>query len=165
MDNTNLYLQSLTYGIETYTKLISGSVLIYGLEKGLSTEISKNLCQSQIKNLYLCDNKNITEQDLETGYYYSKENIESSRSTILSIKLSNYYPNTVISPVKNYQHDQDVIIVVNQSVETVKEIREQIAQDILATADLWMAKGQLKSRKTSKAFLVSAAIARGQNEI
>ena len=50
-------------------------------------------------------------------------------------------------------------------VETGKEIREQIAQDILATADLWMAKGQLKSRKTSKAFLVSAAIARGQNEI
>jgi hypothetical protein len=50
-------------------------------------------------------------------------------------------------------------------VETVKEIREQIAQDILATADLWMAKGQLKSRKTSKAFLVCAAIARGQNEI
>ena len=50
-------------------------------------------------------------------------------------------------------------------VETVKVIREQIAQDILATADLWMAKGQLKSRKTSKAFLVSAAIARGQNEI
>ena len=50
-------------------------------------------------------------------------------------------------------------------VFTVKEIREQIAQDILATADLWMAKGNLKSRKTSKAFLVSAAIARGQNEI
>jgi len=50
-------------------------------------------------------------------------------------------------------------------VETVKEIREQIAQDILATSDIWMARGQLKSRKTSKAFLVSAAIARGQNEI
>jgi len=50
-------------------------------------------------------------------------------------------------------------------VFTVKEIREQIAQDILATSDLWMSKGQLKSRRTSKAFLVSAAIARGQNEI
>jgi hypothetical protein len=50
-------------------------------------------------------------------------------------------------------------------VETVKEIREQIAQDILATSDIWMGRGQLKSRKTSKAFLVSAAIARGQNEI
>lgn len=49
-------------------------------------------------------------------------------------------------------------------IYTVKEIREQIAQDILATSDLWMAKGHLKSRKTSKAFLISAAIARGQNE-
>ncbi len=52
----------------------------------------------------------------------------------------------------------------NFIVFTVKEIREQIAQDILATADIWMAKGHLKSRKTSKAFLVSAAIARGENE-
>lgn len=53
----------------------------------------------------------------------------------------------------------------NFIVFTVKEIREQIAQDILATADIWMAKGHLKSRKTSKAFLVSAAIARGLNEV
>jgi hypothetical protein len=53
----------------------------------------------------------------------------------------------------------------NFIVFTVKEIREQIAQDILGTADLWMAKGHLKSRKTSKAFIVSAAIARGQNEV
>lgn len=50
-------------------------------------------------------------------------------------------------------------------IYTVKEIREQIALDIMATADLWLAKGHLKSRRTSKAFLVSAAIARGQNEI
>jgi hypothetical protein len=53
----------------------------------------------------------------------------------------------------------------NFIVFTVKEIREQIAQDILATADIWMVKGHLKSRKTSKAFLVSAAIARGLNEV
>jgi hypothetical protein len=52
----------------------------------------------------------------------------------------------------------------NFIVFTVKEIREQIAKDILATADIWMAKGNLKSRRTSKAFLVSAAIARGENE-
>ena len=52
----------------------------------------------------------------------------------------------------------------NFIIFTVKEIREQIAQDILATADIWMAKGHLKSRKTSKAFQISAAIARGHNE-
>lgn len=50
-------------------------------------------------------------------------------------------------------------------VETVKEIREQIAQDIQGTSDLWKAKGFNKSRRTTKAFEISAAIARGQNEI
>ena len=50
-------------------------------------------------------------------------------------------------------------------VFTVKEIREQIATDIQATSDLWKAKGLNKSRRTQKAFDVSAAIARGQNEI
>jgi len=49
-------------------------------------------------------------------------------------------------------------------VFTVKEIREQIAQDIEATAPLWKSKGLLKSRRTQKAFDISAAIARGQNE-
>jgi len=50
-------------------------------------------------------------------------------------------------------------------VETVKEIREQIAQDIQGTSDLWKTKGLNKSRRTTKAFEISAAIARGQNEI
>jgi hypothetical protein len=50
-------------------------------------------------------------------------------------------------------------------VETVKEIREQIAVDIEGTNDLWKTKGLNKSRRTSKAFQISAAIARGQNEI
>ena len=50
-------------------------------------------------------------------------------------------------------------------VETVKELREQIAVDIEGTSDLWKAKGLNKSRRTSKAFQISAAIARGQNEI
>jgi hypothetical protein len=53
----------------------------------------------------------------------------------------------------------------NFIVFTVKEIREQIAVDILATSDLWKTKGLNKSRRTQKAFEISAAIARGQNEI
>lgn len=50
-------------------------------------------------------------------------------------------------------------------VFTVKEIREQIAIDILGTFDLWKSKGLNKSRRTQKAFEISAAIARGQNEL
>ena len=49
-------------------------------------------------------------------------------------------------------------------VETVKEIREQIAQDIEGTNTLWRSKGLNKSRRTTKAFQISAAIARGQHE-
>ena len=47
---------------------------------------------------------------------------------------------------------------------TVKEIREQIAQDIEATVPVWQGLGFMKSRRTKAAFKVCAAIARGQNE-
>ena len=50
-------------------------------------------------------------------------------------------------------------------VTTVKEIREQIAQDIENTAPVWQQLGYLKSRRTKAAFKVAAAIARGQNEL
>ena len=50
-------------------------------------------------------------------------------------------------------------------VFTVKEIRDQIAVDIEGTAQLWKAIGLNKSRRTQKAFSISAAIARGLNEI
>ena len=49
-------------------------------------------------------------------------------------------------------------------VFTVKEIREQIAQDIEATVPVWQGLGFMKSRRTKAAFKVCAAIARGQNE-
>jgi hypothetical protein len=53
----------------------------------------------------------------------------------------------------------------NFIVFTVKEIRDQIAVDIEGTSQLWKAKGLNKSRRTQKAFDISAAIARGQNEV
>jgi hypothetical protein len=54
--------------------------------------------------------------------------------------------------------------VMDLLIVTVKEIREQIAQDCLATAKLWQAKGLNKSRRTQKAFEICAAMARGQHE-
>ena len=61
--------------------------------------------------------------------------------------------------------DEQKEYVMNLVITTVKEIREQIAQDIEATVPVWRAAGLLKSRRTEKAFKISAAIARGQNEI
>lgn len=54
--------------------------------------------------------------------------------------------------------------VMNLVILTVKEIREQIANDIEYTQEVWSAYGKVKSRKTKKAFEVCADIARGLNE-
>lgn len=62
-------------------------------------------------------------------------------------------------------NDEQKEQVWNFIVFTVKEIREQIATDIEATSEIWKVKGLNKSRRTQKAFDISAAIARGKNEI
>jgi hypothetical protein len=50
-------------------------------------------------------------------------------------------------------------------VYTVKEIRTEIANDILVTSDLWKMQGLNKSRRTQKAFEICAAIAWGKHEL
>jgi hypothetical protein len=60
--------------------------------------------------------------------------------------------------------DEQKAYVMDLIITTVKEIREQIAQDIEATVPVWQGLGFMKSRRTKAAFKVCAAIARGQNE-
>ena len=55
--------------------------------------------------------------------------------------------------------------VVNLIIMTVKEIREQLDQDILFTQQIWQRKGFLKSRRTRKAFEACRAIVQGKNEV
>ena len=50
-------------------------------------------------------------------------------------------------------------------IMTVKEIREQMDQDILFTQQIWERKGFLKSRRTRKAFEACRSIVQGKNEI
>jgi hypothetical protein len=50
-------------------------------------------------------------------------------------------------------------------VYAVKEIRSEIANDILATSDLWKDQGLNKSRRTQKAFDICASIAWGNHEL
>ena len=114
--------QIRTLGFEAFNKIKSSSVLIYGLEKGLGTEISKNLILMGVKNLYLYDNQIINKQDFETGYFYSEKNIELSRSNILMSKLQEISNNTNIQSVNNYEQKIDIMIIINQSVEKIQEI-------------------------------------------
>ncbi len=50
-------------------------------------------------------------------------------------------------------------------VTTVKEIRNQIDQDILFTQQIWERKGFVKSRRTRKAFEACRSIVQGKNEV
>ena len=61
--------------------------------------------------------------------------------------------------------DEQKSQVMNLVIVTVKDIREQIALDIEYTYEVWSAHGKAKGRRTKKAFEVSAALARGLNEI
>ena len=72
----NLYDRQIrTYGEDAVIKMASSSVTIIGLENGLSTEIAKNLTLGGIKNIYLYDNSLIIKENLETGFYYNKDNM------------------------------------------------------------------------------------------
>lgn len=78
------------------------------------------------------------------------------------------YNNTNGGAMDNWAEDltqEQQQAVMQLVILTVKEIREQIARDILYTADVWGRHGKTKSRRTIKAFQTCAAIARGENEI
>ena len=55
--------------------------------------------------------------------------------------------------------------VMSLVIVTVKEIREQLDQDILFTQQIWERKGFMKSRRTRKAFEACRAIVQGKNEV
>ena len=129
-DNTNnidtgLYDRQIrTYGAEAVKKMTTSSVLIVGLSKGLATEVGKNLALGGIRNIYLLDGEIINHSDLETGFYYSNETIGKSCSKVLTNKLQELNPYVTVKSVETYQLEQNVTIVINQSIQTVQAISD-----------------------------------------
>ena len=99
IDN-NLYDRQIrTYGEEAVKKMTSSSVLIMGLDKGLATEVGKNLALGGIRNIYLYDTENVSQSDLETGFYYSVDSINQPRSQVLANKLQEFKDGWVLSEI------------------------------------------------------------------
>jgi len=119
----NLYDRQIrTYGEEAVYKMASSSVVIIGLESGLSTEIAKNLALGGIKNIYLYDNNFITNDNLETGFYYNKNNIGEIRSLILKPKIQELNPNITVNIINKDDEITNLnatLIIVNQSPDQV----------------------------------------------
>ena len=134
----NIYDRQIrTFGFDANNQIMSSSVLMYGLEQGLGTEIAKNLTLSGVKHLYLYDQHPIIKQDLKTGYYYSDKDIGQTRSLILMNKLQELGINTVIHSTDDYKQNQHVTIVINQSVEIVKEISDYCRLEKIKLIVVW----------------------------
>jgi ubiquitin-activating enzyme E1 len=107
--------QIRTFGAEASIKINSSNIAIIGLEKGLGTEVAKNLALCGI-NLYLFDDKYIVKDDLITGYFYSESDLYKKRNQVLSIKLKELNSNINIKLVNDLEQlfNADVIICINQ---------------------------------------------------
>lgn len=124
IDN-NLYDRQIrTFGYEAVKKISTSSILIYGLEQGLGTEVAKNLSLCGIKNIYLCDNNNVNSNDLETGYYYTTNDINLTRSNVLVNNIQELNPYVSVHSVIDYKQNQNVTIVINQDTQIVDEISD-----------------------------------------
>lgn len=122
IDN-NLYDRQIrTYGVDAMKKMSSSSVLIYGLNKGLGTEVAKNLTLGGIRNVYLYDENHVLPSDLETGFYYTTDSIGKKCSHALVSKLQELNPYVTVQAVENYKQGQNVTIIINQSIELINQI-------------------------------------------
>lgn len=109
--------QIRTFGAEASIKINSSYVTIIGLEKGLGTEVAKNLTLCGI-NLYLLDDDQVNETDQITGYYYN--DIGASRHVCLQSKLKELNPNISIELIENLEtSNTDVVICINQDEEQI----------------------------------------------
>ena len=108
------------FGIESMIKIINGTVSIIGLEKGLATEILKNLISCGINKINLYDDALITESDLLTGYYYSINDINNLRCDIIRREILKLNYQMEITCNSYYDLlESNVIICINQSEDNI----------------------------------------------
>jgi ubiquitin-activating enzyme E1 len=118
--------QIRTFGEEANKKIKCGTVGIIGLQKGLGTEVAKNLALCGIQKLYLLDTDKIVSDDLMTGYYYSVNDIGQPRNEILGNKIKQLNPSLQIFTIDNYYDFFccNVVICINQTKNTIIELNE-----------------------------------------
>jgi ubiquitin-activating enzyme E1 len=120
--------QIRTFGKEATFKITNSSVAIIGLEKGLATEVAKNLALCGIQNLYLFNDGLVDNNDLTTGYYYTIDDIGKERHKILAAKINNLNGSIQVHCINKYEDLllANIIICINQSnVEFYSKLARQ----------------------------------------
>jgi ubiquitin-activating enzyme E1 len=136
--DVNLYDRMIrTYGKDAVEKMASSSVLIYGLEKGLGTEVAKNLALCGIKTIYLYDMEPVVTNDLTTGFYYNKGDIGKPRCIALAPRIQELNPYVSINPTNSLANGQKVTIVINQPINVVREVNRYSRTACTKMVSLW----------------------------
>ncbi|ULY68446.1 ubiquitin-activating enzyme E1 [Chlorella virus XW01] len=99
--------QIRTYGEAEVKQLCSSSVGIINLAQSFGAEVGKNLVLSGVKNIYLLDNYNILNNDVEYGFYYQSTDLNKSRNIVIKNKLSELNPYCNIQIVSNLNELKD----------------------------------------------------------
>lgn len=99
--------QIRTYGEAEVKQLCSSSVAIINLAQSFGAEVGKNLVLSGVKNIYLFDNYNILDKDVDNGFYYQSSDIDKSRNIVIKNKLSELNPYCNIQIVSNLNELKD----------------------------------------------------------
>ena len=113
--------QIRTYGEDAVKKITNSSVIIIGLEDGLATEIAKNLALGGVKNIYLYDENTIKADNLETGFYYTSNDLGKKRSNVLAPKIQELNPYISVTPIEDIsKYDDSIAIIVNDLNNSMK---------------------------------------------
>jgi ubiquitin-activating enzyme E1 len=119
--------QIRTFGENEVKQLCSSSVGIINLAQSFGSEVGKNLVLSGVKNIYLLDNYNIVNKDVDYGFYYKSTDLNKSRNKIIKNKLSelNPYCNIEIVPDLTSLKDKcNVIVGLNLEKSLILEVSD-----------------------------------------
>jgi ubiquitin-activating enzyme E1 len=119
--------QIRTFGENEVKQLCSSSVGIINLAQSFGSEVGKNLVLSGVKNIYLLDNYNIVNKDVDYGYYYKSTDLNKSRNKIIKNKLSelNPYCNIeIVNELTSLKNKCNVIVGLNLEKSLILEVSE-----------------------------------------
>jgi ubiquitin-activating enzyme E1 len=122
----SLYSRQLyAYGHEAMSKMKESNVLICGVG-GLGVEIAKNVILSGVKSVTLYDPENVTNRDLSSQYYFSKEDVGKNRVGCCIGKLTELNSYVLIEDYTGILDDNFInkfSVVVLNNYNLVEQIR------------------------------------------
>ncbi|WUR04798.1 ubiquitin-activating enzyme E1 1 (UBA1) [Vairimorpha necatrix] len=127
----SLYSRQLyVIGKDAMERMMKSSILVIGLD-GLGQEVVKNLCLTGVSRIFICDNSEIKEHDLSTGFYFTRKDIGKKKSEVLLERFRNLNEYVSVNIVYDFVSfkEFDLVISCNEQVHSMIKINKQARRD------------------------------------